>query len=61
MVMLSSEERNRIADFFEPWELVQLLLTSKDMEDLIDFLEEEIEEALDDLNEIMEFDNGPAV
>lgn len=59
--MLSSEERNRIADFFEPWELVQLLLTSKDMEDLIDFLEEEIEEALDDLNEIMEFDNGPAV
>ncbi len=51
--MLNSEERNRIADFFEPWELVQLLTV--DIQDLIDFLEEEIEDVLDDLNELMEF------
>ena len=53
MVMLSSEERNRIADFFEPWELVQLLTV--DIQDLIDFLEDEIEDALPDLNELMEY------
>lgn len=48
---LTTEERNRIADFFEPWELVQLL--DVDIQDLIDFLEDEIEDAIDDINELM--------
>lgn len=50
---LSKDERNRIMDFFEPWELVQLLKVDYDA--LVELLEDEIEDALPDLNEIMEF------
>jgi len=53
---LTTEERNRIADYFEPWELVQLLTV--DIQELIDFLEDEIEDALPDINELMEFNDG---
>lgn len=56
--MLTKDERDRIADYFEPWELVQLLAGDVDINDLIDFLEDEIENALDDLNDIMEFKDG---
>jgi hypothetical protein len=56
--MLTKDERDRIADYFEPWELVQLLAGDVDVNDLIDFLEDEIENALDDLNDIMEFKDG---
>lgn len=50
---LSPEERNRLTDYFEPWELAQLL--DINMEEFIDFFEDEIEDALDDINELMEF------
>lgn len=56
--MLTKDERDRIADYFEPWELVQLLAGDVDIQDLIDFLEDEIENALPDLNDIMEFKDG---
>lgn len=54
-MMLTKDERDRIEDYFEPWELVQLLGEDVQISELIDFLEDEIENALDDLNDIMEF------
>ncbi len=41
----------RVADYFEPWELVQLL--DVPMSDVLDYLQTEIEDARDDLEDIM--------
>jgi hypothetical protein len=49
--MLDKETKNRIADFFSKEDLIELLEVTVD--DVIDAFEPEIEEALDDLNDIM--------
>lgn len=41
----------RVADYFDPWELVQLL--DIPMSDIIDYLQVEIDDAHDDLEDIM--------
>lgn len=51
MSMLDKETRNRLADYFTAVELVELL--GIEVTDFIDAFEVEIEDALDDLEEIM--------
>jgi hypothetical protein len=48
---LTRIEKDRITDFFEPWELAEFLRV--EIEDFIEAFEDNIEDALDDLNEIM--------
>lgn len=53
LTMINKEIKKRLADYFEPEELVNYLgLTA---EDLIDAFEADVEEALDDLEDIMGF------
>lgn len=49
---MDKETKARIADFFESWELAEFLRTPVD--EFIDAFEEEIEEALDDIEELMD-------
>lgn len=48
---LMDEFYKRVADYFDPWELVQLL--DIPMSDIIDYLQVEIDDAHDDLEDIM--------
>lgn len=50
-IKMTKEQKDRIIDYFEPWELVQLLGIT--MEDIVEDYEEQILEALDDLEDIM--------
>jgi hypothetical protein len=50
--MLDKETKERLADYFTAAELVELL--GVDVRLIVDAFEEEIEEALDDLEDIME-------
>lgn len=49
--MLDKNTKNRLADFFSKEDLIELLDVT--VEDVIDVFELEIEEALEDLNDIM--------
>lgn len=53
--MLDRESKARLIDYFEAEELVEYLVQGKfiTLETLIDTLEPEIEEALDDLEELI--------
>lgn len=58
--MLDRDVKERIADFFEPWELVEYL--GAKIDDVIDAFEDEIEERLGDLEELMGFaDDGRGI
>lgn len=48
---MDKETKNRIADFFEAWDLIEFLQVSVD--DVLDSFEDEIVEALDDIEELM--------
>ncbi len=45
------DDKKRIIDFFDAWELVEFLQLKT--EDIVERFEEEIEEAMDDLDEFM--------
>lgn len=50
---MDKETKARLADFFEPWDFVQLLgLTT---EQIIEAFEDVVEDNLEDLDEIMEY------
>lgn len=49
--MLDRETKNRIIDYFDPWDLVEFLGVK--VEDVIEAFEIEIEEALDEVEELM--------
>lgn len=53
--MIDRETKNRLADFFTGPELAEYLIEGGfiSLSDMIDALEPEIEEALDDLEELM--------
>lgn len=53
---MDEELKKRLADFFESWELAELLRL--DSLALIDAFEDEVEDALDDLEELMGVSNG---
>ncbi len=53
--MLHKEVKDRVADFFDPWDLIEFLQIS--VEDVIEAFEDEIEEALDDVEELMGVSN----
>lgn len=47
------EELNRVADYFEPWDLIQLLgLTTAEV---VQAFEDEVRDALEDLEDIMDY------
>jgi len=48
---MDKETKARIADFFDPWELIEFLQVSID--DVVERFEDEIEEALEDIEELM--------
>jgi hypothetical protein len=49
--MIDKETMSRLSDYFDPWDLVELL--GLKTQDIIDAFEPEVEDALDDLNDIM--------
>lgn len=50
-IEMDKEALERIADFFDPWDLVDLLgLTTKD---IVEAFPEAIEEAIEDIEELM--------
>lgn len=49
MVTLDNETKERIADYFEPWELVEFLGKRLETRDIIDAFEEDIEDFLDEI------------
>lgn len=56
--MLTPQERDRIVDYFEPWELALWLKVS--IEDFVEYFEDEIEDKITDLNEFMGYKDDPA-
>lgn len=48
---MTEETKKRIADYFDAWDLVAFLQVST--EDVIEAFEEDIEEALDDIEEMI--------
>lgn len=53
---LDKEAKQRIIDYFDAWDLVEFLGIST--EDVVDAFEAEIEERLDDIEEMMEYNRG---
>lgn len=53
---MDKETKERIADFFEGFELIEYLRIP--IEDILDRFEDEIAEALDDIEELMGVKNG---
>lgn len=49
--LMDKELKQRIGDYFESWELAEFLRIP--VEDFIEAFEDEIEEALDDVEELM--------
>jgi hypothetical protein len=49
--MLTKEDKARISDYFDSWELVAYL--QLDIADVIEAFEDDIEDALDDINELI--------
>jgi hypothetical protein len=53
---MDNDTKQRIADYFDPWDLVELLgLTT---EEIVEAFEDVIEEKLDAIEELMEFKHG---
>lgn len=52
---MTREDKRRIADYFEGFELAEFLRLP--VEDIIERFEEEVEEALEDIEELMGIDN----
>jgi hypothetical protein len=53
---MDNDTKQRIADYFDPWDLVELLgLTT---EEIVEAFEDAIEEKLDAIEELMEFKHG---
>lgn len=50
---MDNETKERIADYFDPWDLVEYLGISTMQ--IIEAFEEDIEERLDDIEGLMEF------
>jgi hypothetical protein len=53
---MTREQKDRLIDFFEGFELVEYLQLKT--EDIIDRFEDEIDEAIDDIEELMGVRNG---
>jgi hypothetical protein len=54
--MIDPETLERIADFFEPWELVEYLgVKHVSTRDIIEAFEDDVLDALSDIEELMEF------
>lgn len=54
---MDEETKNRIADYFEAHELVEYLRTIS-ARDIVDAFEDEVEAALEDIEELMEVRRG---
>jgi hypothetical protein len=53
---MTDETLERIADFFEPWELVEYLGAKHvSTRDIIEAFEDDVLDALSDIEELMEF------
>lgn len=52
--MIEVDTKNRVADYFDPHELVELLGKRVSTEDIIEAFEDDVEDILDDLEELME-------
>lgn len=50
---MNEEIKDRIADYFEAWELVEVLKKYIDTADIIEAFEDIIEDKIDDIEEIM--------
>jgi hypothetical protein len=50
---MDKESKNRISDFFDAWDLVELLGIST--EEIVDAFEELIEERLGEIEDLMEY------
>lgn len=50
---MDKETKDRIADYFDPWDLVELL--GLKTSEIVEAFEDEIEERLDDIEELIEF------
>lgn len=50
---MDNETKERIADYYEPWELVSFLGKKLSTRDIIDAFEDEVEDALSDIEEDM--------
>lgn len=50
---MDKETKNRISDYFDPWDLVEYLGISTS--EIVEAFEAEIEERLDAIEELMEF------
>jgi hypothetical protein len=57
MVTLDNETKDMIADYFEPWELVEFLGKKVSTRDIIDAFEDEIDDSLEDIEEEMGISN----
>lgn len=53
---MDNETKERISDYFDPWDLVEYLGISTMQ--IIEAFEEEIEDRLDDIEDLMEFKHG---
>jgi hypothetical protein len=53
---MDKETKDRLADYFDPWDLVEYLGISTMQ--IIEAFEEEIEAKLDAIEELMEFKHG---
>lgn len=53
---MTEDQKERIKDFFDGFELVEYLRISVD--DILDRFEAEVEEAIDDIEELMGVNNG---
>lgn len=53
---MDEETKKRIADYFDAWDLVEFLRLPT--EKIVEAFEEDIEEALDDIEELMEVRRG---
>jgi hypothetical protein len=51
---MDEETKNRIADYFDAWELVDFLSSRISTRDIIDAFEDDIEDLLDEIEEEME-------
>lgn len=50
---MDEEIKGRIADYFDPWELVSFLGKRLSTRDIIDAFEDDIEDSLDDIEKEM--------
>ena len=55
---MTKEDKDRIADFFESWELAEYLRTP--IESFIEAFEDDIEDVLEDINELMDYGDRDA-